>query len=87
MYADIHRNIVSKGWVGYMRGGSLAVLKQAYGFTIYVSLLDTLIKYVDASYPGLNKFFNFSITSVSSKFIAMFFEAPLTLLKTRREWL
>lgn len=87
VYKDVHRNIVSKGWLGYMRGGSLAAFKQAYGFTIYTTLLDVLRKYADGNFPHLNKYLNYSVTSLSSKFIAMLFEAPITLLKTRLEWL
>ena len=39
LYPDLHRMIMRQGWKSYMRGSSLAVTRQAYGFTVYMQLL------------------------------------------------
>lgn len=68
-----------------MRGSSLAVIRQAYGFTIYTNLIQIFNTKIETDVPFMNKFFKYSLSSVSAKFIAMIFEAPLTLMKTRLE--
>jgi hypothetical protein len=62
---------------------SIAVTRQAYGFTLYTQLLTRLENKISRSYPELHKIFNYSFSSLLAKFTAMVFEAPLTLLKTR----
>lgn len=42
VYYELHKKIVSKGWKTYMRGSSIAVTRQAYGFTMYTQLLARL---------------------------------------------
>lgn len=37
---DIHKKIIAKGWKNYMKGGTLAFVRQGYGFTIYTTLLN-----------------------------------------------
>ena len=37
---DIHRKIIMNGWKTYMKGSSLAVVRQGYGFTIYTSMIN-----------------------------------------------
>ena len=71
LYLDLHRRIVSGGWKMYMRGASLAVVRQAYGFTIYILVLEKMQKALSTKVPELNKYFNYTFSSVSSKFIAM----------------
>lgn len=83
---DIHRKIVMNGWLTYMKGGSLAVLRQGYGFTIYTSMLKGMNKRLD-QFSNVNKYYRYSIAAFVSKWAAMAFEAPLTLLKTRVEML
>lgn len=68
-----------------MRGGSLAVVRQAYGFTIYTNLIQVFNAKIENDLPLINKFFKYSMSAVSAKYIAMIFEAPLTLMKTRLE--
>lgn len=41
---DMHHKIINSGWPNYMRGGSLAVLRQGYGFGVYTSMLSFLNK-------------------------------------------
>lgn len=65
-----------------MRGGSLAVLRQGYGFTVYTSMLTNLNKELD-QFNSINKYYRYSIAAFLSKAAAMVLEAPLTLLKTR----
>jgi hypothetical protein len=36
---EIHHSIIKNGWSQYMRGGSIAVIRQAYGFSIYTNLI------------------------------------------------
>lgn len=64
---------------------SIAVTRQAYGFTLYTQLLTRLENKISKKFPSLNKIFNYSVSSVTAKLIAMIFESPLTLLKTRVE--
>ena len=45
---DPHTKIISNGWMQYMRGGSLAVIRQGYGFTIYTSMINFLNKEMDS---------------------------------------
>jgi hypothetical protein len=54
-----------------MRGGSLAVLRQAYGFTAYIQLLDYFEKYLNKAFYSLNKYVGYSLSSVAAKTIAM----------------
>ena len=68
-----------------MRGGSLAVVRQAYGFTIYTNLIQVFNTKIESDAPQLNKFLKYSMSAVFAKYIAMIFEAPLTLMKTRLE--
>ena len=63
---------------------SVAVIRQAYGFTVYTQLLSYLENHIARTHR-INKFLNYSISAVSAKLMAMVFEAPLTLLKTRVE--
>lgn len=84
-FREIHRSIISKGWSQYMRGGSLAVVRQAYGFTLYTHLINVFNTKIETDLPLMNKFFKYSLSAVSAKYIAMVFEAPLTLMKTRLE--
>lgn len=39
---DLHAKIIKNGWKQYMRGGTLAVVRQGYGFTIYTSMISLL---------------------------------------------
>jgi predicted thioredoxin/glutaredoxin len=41
--------------------------------------------HLSTTFPKINKYVNYSISAVSAKLVAMIFEAPLTLLKTRVE--
>ena len=41
--------------------------------------------YFLTTFPKINKYVNYSVSAVSAKLVAMIFEAPLTLLKTRVE--
>lgn len=81
---DLHAKIITKGWKQYMRGGTLAVVRQGYGFTIYTSMISYLNNKLD-SISNINKYYKYSIAAFVGKITAMFFEAPLTLLKTRME--
>lgn len=36
---EIHKSIIKKGWSQYMRGSTIAVVRQAYGFTIYTNII------------------------------------------------
>lgn len=81
---DLHAKIVKKGWQQYMRGGTLAVVRQGFGFTIYTSMIDLLNKELD-TFTSINKYYKYSISAFVGKLTAMFFESPLTLLKTRME--
>ena len=81
---DLHAKIISNGWMQYMRGGSLAVLRQSYGFTIYTSMINYLNKELENTL-NINKYYKYSVAAFVGKWTAMLFEAPLTLLKTRVE--
>jgi hypothetical protein len=81
---DLHRAIIKNGWTQYMRGGTVAVVRQGYGFTIYTSAIDFLNRSLE-NLEMLNKYYRYSISAGVGKSIAMMFEAPLTLLKTRIE--
>lgn len=83
-FRDLHAKIIRKGWKQYMRGGTLAVIRQGYGFTIYTSIISYLNKELD-SLDSINKYYKYSIAAFVGKMTAMFFESPLTLLKTRME--
>ena len=37
---DMHQRIIINGWKTYMKGSSLAVLRQGYGFTVYTTMLN-----------------------------------------------
>ena len=41
---DIHQKIMAKGWRNYMKGASLAIVRQGYGFTLYTTLLNEVNK-------------------------------------------
>lgn len=64
---------------------SLAAARQAFGFILYTQFLQRNEQFITQQFPHLNKYFNYSVSSVTAKLIAMVFEAPLTLLKTRVE--
>jgi hypothetical protein len=81
---DLHQAIIKNGWTQYMRGGTVAVVRQGYGFTIYTSVIDLLNRRFE-NLEMLNKYYRYSIAAGVGKSIAMMFEAPLTLLKTRIE--
>lgn len=83
-FSELHAKIIKNGWSQYMRGGTLAVIRQGYGFTIYTSIISYLNKELD-NISSINKYYKYSISAFVGKMIAMFFEAPLTLLKTRVE--
>ena len=68
-----------------MRGSSLAVVRQAYGFTIYTNLINVFNTKLETDAPLMNKFYKYSLSAVMAKYIAMIFESPLTLMKTRLE--
>lgn len=85
LYArELHAKIISRGWKQYMRGGTLAVVRQGYGFTIYTSMISYMNRELDAI-SSINKYYKYSISAFVGKLVAMFFESPLTLLKTRME--
>ena len=67
-----------------MRGGTIAVIRQGYGFTIYTTIIEFLNSYLERM-TNVNKYYRYSIAALTGKSIAMLFEAPLTLLKTRLE--
>lgn len=67
-----------------MKGGSLAMIRQGYGFTIYTSLISEINGALD-QFSHINKYYRYSFAAFVSKWAAMTFEAPLTLLKTRME--
>lgn len=79
---DLHAKIISNGYMQYMRGGSLAVIRQGYGFTLYTSMIAYLNKQLE-TVQGFNKYYKYSVAACVAKWTAMLFEAPLTLLKTR----
>lgn len=81
---DLHNVIITRGWRQYMRGATLAVIRQAYGFTIYTGVISFLNQKLDY-YTSINKYYRYSIAALVGKMSAMVFEAPLTLLKTRME--
>ena len=56
-----------------MRGGSLAVVRQAYGFTLYSNLINVFNTKIETDLPLMNKFFKYSLSAVSAKYIAMIF--------------
>ena len=56
-----------------MRGGSLAVVRQAYGFTIYTNLIEVFNQKITTDIPLMNKFIKYSLSAVSAKYIAMIF--------------
>ena len=70
---EIHGTIIEKGWSQYMRGGSLAVVRQAYGFTIYTNLIEVFNQKITTDIPLMNKFIKYSLSAVSAKYIAMIF--------------
>lgn len=63
----------------------LAVVRQAYGFTLYTTMLRHYESHLSSIFPKINKYVNYSISAVSAKLVAMIFQAPITLLKTRIE--
>ena len=83
-FRDLHSQIISNGWAQYMRGGTIAVIRQGYGFTIYTTVIDVLGSYLE-SLTNVNKYYRYSIAALTGKSVAMLFEAPLTLIKTRLE--
>jgi len=68
-----------------MRGGSIAVIRQAYGFSIYTNLITLFNNKIESDVLVMNKFIKYSMSAVTAKYCAMIFEAPLTLVKTRLE--
>ena len=54
-----------------MRGSSLAVIRQAFGFTVYMQLLTYYEKYLITNFAGLNKYVNYSVSAVCAKLIAI----------------
>ena len=83
-FSDLHSKIISNGWTQYMRGGTIAVIRQGYGFTVYTTIIDCLNQHLE-SLTNVNKYYRYSIAALTGKSVAMLFEAPLTLLKTRLE--
>lgn len=83
---DMHQRIIINGWRTYMKGSTLAVLRQGYGFTVYTTMLNEINRTLE-SFSSINKYYRFSVAAFLSKATAMSFEAPLTLLKTRVEML
>ena len=67
-----------------MRGGTIAVVRQGYGFTIYTTMIDQLNNSM-GDLTHINKYYRYSVAATIGKTIAMMFEAPLTLVKTRLE--
>lgn len=55
-----------------MRGGTLAVVRQGYGFTIYTSIISYLNKELE-SIGNINKYYKYSIAAFTGKMIAMLF--------------
>jgi len=70
---DTHCSIIKKGWSQYMRGSSLAVIRQAFGFTIYNNLIQVFNTKIESDVPMVNKFLKYSLSSISAKYIAMIF--------------
>ena len=56
-----------------MRGSSLAVIRQAFGFTIYTNLIQIFNTKIESDIPVINKFLKYSLSAVSAKYIAMIF--------------
>lgn len=83
-FKDLHGKIIKNGWTQYMRGGTIAVVRQGYGFTIYTTIIDFLNSSL-SDLTHVNKYYRYSIAAGVGKTLAMMFEAPLTLLKTRLE--
>ena len=77
--------ILHAGQVPPILCSSLAVVRQAFGFSVYMQFLNYYERYLLHNFMGLNKYVSYSFSAVSAKLIAMIFEAPLTLLKTRVE--
>jgi len=69
---DLHAKIITKGWKQYMRGGTLAVIRQGYGFTIYTSMITMLNKELD-ELTNINKYYKYSIAAFLGKLTAMLF--------------
>lgn len=55
-----------------MRGGTLAVIRQGYGFTIYTSMITMLNKELDEM-ANINKYYKYSIAAFLGKLTAMLF--------------
>lgn len=73
LYArDLHAKIIASGWKQYMRGGTLAVVRQGYGFTIYTSMIRFINKELDAR-TNINKYYKYSMSAFLGKMVAMFF--------------
>jgi hypothetical protein len=69
---DLHSLITQHGWIQYMRGGTLAFVRQGYGFAIYTSIINSINKKLD-HYTDINKYYKYSIAAFTGKMIAMFF--------------
>jgi hypothetical protein len=69
---ELHAKIIQKGWKQYMRGGTLAVIRQGYGFTIYTSIISCLNKELNR-FANINKYYKYSISAFVGKIVAMFF--------------
>ena len=55
-----------------MRGGTIAVIRQGYGFTIYTSMID-LLNHSMGDFTHINKYYRYSISATIGKTIAMMF--------------
>jgi hypothetical protein len=69
---DLHFQITQNGWIQYMRGGTLAVVRQGYGFTLYTTLISYFNKEID-KFTTINKYYKYSLSAFTAKMIAMFF--------------
>jgi hypothetical protein len=70
---EIHNSIIKNGWSQYMRGGSIAVIRQAYGFSIYTNLITLFNNKIESDIPLMNKFLKYSMSAVTAKYCAMIF--------------
>lgn len=69
-FKEMHLKIIDNGYLNYMRGGSLAVLRQGYGFTVYTAVLDIINEKLE-NFSTINKYYRFSIAAFLSKGVAM----------------
>lgn len=59
--------------VSILSFSSIAVARQAYGFTVYTQLLARLENQMANAFPNFNKVYHYSVSSVTAKLIAMVF--------------